>query len=267
MNIDQRARALETVERATELPMLFLALLLVPLLVLPLFVTIPDEWDSAWQTADWIIWAAFAAELSVKTYLAPRRLRYLRDHWFDVLIVVVPIFRPLRVGRVLRLLRLLPLLGLSARVWYATRAIVGRHGLPYTLLVGLMLILAATVAITYVEHDSGGTIDNFGTALWWAVTTATTVGYGDTSPVTPEGRGIAVFVMIVGITLFGLVTANAAAFFVEAQEDKGFKQLEEIAARLQRLEEQIAQLRAELAPNANGAAPSSEPEHIAQRST
>jgi voltage-gated potassium channel len=265
VNIEQRARALETVERATELPMLALALLLVPLLVVPLFVTIPDEWDMAWQTADWIIWAAFAAELSVKTYLAPRRLRYLRDHWFDVLIVLVPIFRPLRVGRVLRLLRLLPLLGLSARVWYATRAILGRHGLPQAMFVGLLLILAGTVAITYAEHDAGGTIDNFGTALWWAMTTATTVGYGDTSPVTPEGRGIAVFVMIVGITLFSLLTANAAAFFVEAQEDKAFKNLEEIATRLQRLEDQIAQLRAEIAPNANGVEPSSEADHIAQR--
>ena len=66
-----------------------------------------------------------------------------------------------------------------------------------------------------VEEGGDGSIDSFGDALWWAITTVTTVGYGDTFPVTPAGRCIAWFLMITGIALFGVITANVAAFFME----------------------------------------------------
>ena len=66
-----------------------------------------------------------------------------------------------------------------------------------------------------LERDSGGAIDDYGTALWWAMSTVTTVGYGDTVPISAEGKGIAVFLMLVGISFFGWITANIAAFLVE----------------------------------------------------
>ena len=69
----------------------------------------------------------------------------------------------------------------------------------------------------------------------------TTVGYGDTYPHTPEGRGIAVFLMLVGITLFGLLTASIAAYFVESnREDE--PSLREIGEKLERLERLVQSL-------------------------
>jgi voltage-gated potassium channel len=249
MDVEQRERAFDAVDRATDLPMLILSLVLVPIIVVPLLVTLPPSWDIAWQTTSWVIWAAFALELTVKTYLAPRRLHYLRDHWFDVLIVVIPFLRPLRAFqavRALRLLQLVRLVSVAAKAGDLIRELFGRRGMPYALLVGGALILASTVAVTYAERGHGGTIDGFGTALWWAIVTATTVGYGDVAPVTPAGRGIAVFVMCVGITLFGLFTANVATFLLQSSgraDDRKEVTLGDIADQLRRLEEQVAELR------------------------
>jgi voltage-gated potassium channel len=233
-----------------------LSLLLVPIIIVPLVVTIPPEWEFAWESVGWVIWAAFALELTIKTYLAPRRLHHLRKHWFDVVIVFVPFLRTLRVFYALRALQLLRLVGIAAKVGELTRELFGRRGMPYALLVGGILILSSTIAVTIAERGHGGTIDNFGTALWWAIVTATTVGYGDVAPITPAGRGIAVFVMCVGITLFGLFTANVAAFILQSGgHTDGRKEvtLGEIAEQLQRLEAQVTEIRESLARQ--GAAP------------
>jgi voltage-gated potassium channel len=250
MDAEQRRRAFDAVGRATELPMLALSLLLVPLIVVPILVTIPPEWELAWETAGWVIWAAFALELTVKTYLAPNRLYYLRTHWFDLVIVFVPFLRSLRILYALRALQLLRLISIAAKVGELVRALFGRRGLPYALLVGGLLILASTIAVTVAERGHGGSIDNFGTALWWAIVTATTVGYGDVAPITPAGRGIAVFVMCIGITLFSLFTANVAAFLLQSSgrsDSRTEVTLGDIADQLHRLENQVNDLREALA--------------------
>ena len=79
------------------------------------------------------------------------------------------------------------------------------------------MVFAAALAVYIAERESGGSIASFSDAVWWAVTTITTVGYGDTYPTTPTGRGIAVLLMLAGISLFGLLTARIAAFFVEEE--------------------------------------------------
>jgi len=247
---ENRARAFDAVERATDLPMLLLSLALVPLLIVPMIVSVPDSIEPALLTVEWLIWAAFAMELVVKTYLAPARWRYICDHWFDVVVVLVPILRPLRVVRsvrALRLLRLLRVASLGAKAIPTTRALLTQHGLHYVLAVTIGLVILAAAAATYFERNAGGTITDFPTALWWAATTITTVGYGDTYPVTPEGRGIGVFVMLVGITVFGLLTANVAAFFVETQKKEEAVTLEDIMAKLDALHGQLASLQEQMA--------------------
>jgi voltage-gated potassium channel len=71
--------------------------------------------------------------------------------------------------------------------------------------------------VTYLleRNAQDASIDDPGTALWWAISTVTTVGYGDTFPVTPEGKGMAVFLMLIGVAFFAWVTASIAAFLVE----------------------------------------------------
>lgn len=235
-----RKRAFEAVERATDLPMLVLSLAIIPLLVVPYFANFSPSVDRAFFAVDWLIWAVFAMELVVKTYLAPRRARYLIHNWFDVVFVAVPFLRPLRIVRSVRILRATRAaraLSLFAKVGANGREIFSRHGLQYALLVGLVAIVGCATATFYFERDSGGNIDSFGTALWWAATTVTTVGYGDTYPSTAEGRGVAVLLMLIGITLFSVVTANIAAFFIES--DRRGPTLDDVMAKLEAIERRL----------------------------
>ncbi len=109
MDVRRREEALGRFERAVELPLLLLALAMVPLLLVPLLFDLSPGMESLIVALDWFIWAAFAFEFTVRLVLTPRRMRFLRRAWPDLLIVVLPFLRPLRVVRSARALRLLRL--------------------------------------------------------------------------------------------------------------------------------------------------------------
>jgi voltage-gated potassium channel len=121
------------------------------------------------------------------------------------------------------------------RFVHSARAIVDQHGLKYALIAGALLFFAAAGLTLLFERDEGN-IRSLDDALWWAATTITTVGYGDRFPVTTEGRAIAVFLMFLGISLFSLITASVAAFFVLPEQKKEEATLEDVLKRLTELE-------------------------------
>ncbi|MYD64633.1 MAG: potassium channel family protein [Chloroflexi bacterium] len=220
---ERRTEQLERFERADEIPMLVLALVMVPVLLAPFLYDLTAEAERILLAANRLIWAAFAAELLARVYLAPRRLAYLSQYWFDVVIVVLPILRPLRLIRAMRL-------------------IMVRRGVEGSLLFALIAVAASAIVVTFAEQDAGGAIDGFDVAAWWAITTITTVGYGDTYPVTAVGRSVAAALMLVGIGLFGVLTASVAAYFVEsAQEEPGTVEssLDEVLGELRRLHDRL----------------------------
>lgn len=223
--------------------MLILALLMLPMLLLPEFTNLPEGLEETLVLGDWLIWGAFGLELVVKTYLAPQRKKYLVEHWYDVVIVAVPFLRPLRVmrsARVLRLARSMRLLSIGTRLLQEARVLVVSHGLHYAALIGSIVFFSlAGLALAFERRADGSNIQNFGDALWWGITTITTVGYGDRFPVTTEGKFISVFIMLLGISLFSLVTASVAAMFVKPSAQKQEATLEDV---LQRLEEMEARL-------------------------
>jgi voltage-gated potassium channel len=152
--------------------------------------------------------------------------------------------RPLRILRSVRLLRLLRLARLAAFATtglHEARGILRHRGLNWVLLIVLVLNLVAAAAVLEFERDHPeGNISSYPDALWWAVTTITTVGYGDRFPMSPAGRGVAVVLMIAGIALFGVITATIAAYFVEqkAEDDLGGR-LDQILERLDRIEAEL----------------------------
>ncbi len=265
---ERRAKLLARFEEATEWPLLFLALLMIPLLGVPLAVDVDSDIDLALESVSYIIWAVFAIELSIRTFLSERRIRYLIRHWFDVMIVVVPFLRPLRIARSARAARLLRLGRLTpfvARIWTSTQSIMSHRGLQWILLGGIGLVFAAAGAVLVFENQAGGEIDDYGTSLWWAMSTVTTVGYGDSVPETPEGRGVAVFLMLVGIAFFSWVTANIAAFLVEfgGGEVRGVT-THDLMAKLEEMESEIKALRAERS-GADGESPETAREEVRGR--
>jgi len=106
--------------------------------------------------------------------------------------------------------------------------------------VGLVIIAATVVAS--VEGGEGASIQSFPDALWWAVVTITTVGYGDMVPVTAAGRTIAFILMLGGIAFFSGVTANLAFFMVRGQ-DSHKQALSQLVTEVEGLRQEVIRLR------------------------
>jgi voltage-gated potassium channel len=161
-------------------------------------------------------WALFAVDYAVRWRLSGQRLRFVRTHGLDTLVLLLPLLRPLRVVRVYEAVqrrRGRPRLALHARV------------IAYAGLSTLLLGFAGALAVYQQErHASGSTMRTFGDAVWWTCATLATVGYGDVAPVTPLGRLIAVGVMMIGLALLGAVTGTFASWLLQVfarQDDEG----------------------------------------------
>jgi voltage-gated potassium channel len=149
---------------------------------------------------------------------APDKLRYLDTWgWLD-LAASIPAVHALRLGRLGRVVRILRVL----RVIKAGRVLVEalstrRRESPgwAALLVSILVVFTAAIAMLQLEREVGN-IQSAEDALWWALTTITTVGYGDRYPVTTEGRMVAVGLMAVGVGLIGTLSGMAASWFMQA---------------------------------------------------
>jgi len=160
----------------------------------------------------WICWMAFAGDLLYGVWKAESKKVFLKKHPLEIASVALPFLRPLR------LVRVISFGGLALQ-----KVAIGRQ-MAITAKVALSAVFISYIAaiqITISERSiEGSNIKNFNDGLWWAVTTVTTVGYGDRYPTTAEGRILAVLLMLTGISLVGVITASVAAWFVKmSQED------------------------------------------------
>jgi voltage-gated potassium channel len=173
-------------------------------------VTDPPDWlIVVLAIAGIATWAVFVIDMVARIALTQRggRWRFVLTHPVDVLSVFVPLFRMLRVAA---LLNRIPLL--RGRSGTAVRGSVIAHALVYA----LVFVYAISLATLQVErYAPGSTITTFGDALWWAVVTIATVGYGDTYPVTVTGRFLAVMLMGGGIVIVGTASAIVVSYITE----------------------------------------------------
>jgi voltage-gated potassium channel len=155
---------------------------------------------------DYVIWVVFVVEFVARLVLAERRVQYAGRHVPDVLMVALPVLRPLRLLRLLVLLRMI-----NRR---ATASLHGRIVAYVVASAGLVLLISALAMLEAERHNPQANINTFGDALWWAVTTMSTVGYGDRYPATLEGRVIGAGLMVAGIALLGVITATFASWLI-----------------------------------------------------
>jgi voltage-gated potassium channel len=192
--------------------------------------------------ADWAIWAVFAAEYVTLLAITADRGRFIRTNRLaaSVIILSFPYLPALfafarlaRISRLTRLFRLVRLILVSGRGIVAIRYVLARRGLLYLAALTGFLIVAAGALMTALEPDTvnGG----FGSGVWWAIVTATTVGYGDISPSSPTGRLVAGVLMVAGIGLMASVAAAVAAYFVGQDERTELTDLRERLARIEAL--------------------------------
>ena len=162
-----------------------------------------------------VAWVMFAVDHAVRWSLSGGGLRFVRRHWLDSVVVVLPLLRHVRVVRVYDAVqhrRGAPRWPLQARV------------MVYAGLSALLLGFAASLSVYKVERTAPhATILTFGDSVWWACSTLSTVGYGDVVPVTLPGRAVAVGLMGCGLALLGAVTGSFSSYLLErfARGDDG----------------------------------------------
>jgi voltage-gated potassium channel len=168
--------------------------------------------------------------------------------WIDLIASIsnVPI---LRVGRFIRILRIIRLLR-AIRATHKVSSILFKDklqtGVASVTLNAFLLIMFCSIGILICEQqDPDANIKTAGDAIWWSVTTITTVGYGDKYPVTAEGRIVAMILMVSGIGLFGIFSGLAASFFFGSKHQGILHEENKILARLEKLEEKINKLKRE----------------------
>lgn len=184
--------------------------------------------------ADVIICSIFLSEFFFMLYHAEDKKVYFKKHWID-LVASIPlqgILQNLRWGRAVRLVRVVRILR-TARIFILLLRIVvrvwdryKRNPTRFSVLMMLIAIFMGAVMVMFVElyfasPDADG-ITQFGDALWWALVTVSTVGYGDITPVTTGGRIIASLLIVIGVGLyasFNAILASALIHYVQTEDE------------------------------------------------
>ncbi|MFH8757858.1 potassium channel family protein [Streptomyces atroolivaceus] len=152
-------------------------------------------------------WLLFALDYGVRLRLSGQGRHFVRAHWLDTIVLLLPLLRPLRVVQLYTAVqkrRERPRLSLYARV------------MTYAGLTTVLLGFSAALAVYHQEKGApGSTIRTFGDAVWWACATLTTVGYGDAVPVTFGGRVVAAGLMACGLALLGAVTGSFSSWLLQ----------------------------------------------------
>lgn len=225
-----------------------LALLMIPMVVIQ-EATTDASWIVGAERVSAFIWFAFVLEYAYLFWLADGKRRFVRAHWFDLLIIVLTppvVWLPeeLEAFRALRALRVIRVLAVVGRAHHTLRRFLRRDSLPYVLALSVFVVLVGGLTIHGLEPETAETV---GDGVWWAAATLSTVGYGDIAPKTVAGRLLAVVIMVVGVGTFAALTATIASFFVQFDERAKDSDLEELSRQVAALRDQVDALRTDWA--------------------
>ncbi|MFF2008884.1 potassium channel family protein [Streptomyces sp. NPDC058195] len=195
-------------EQRTEVPLFGISLLF--LLGYAIHVLAPEDLRLVRDLGLGLVgagWLVFAADYAVRLRLSGLRHRFVRVHWLDTVVLLLPLLRPLRLIHIYTVVqqgREQPRLSLYARV------------ISYAGAAALLLGFTAALTVYQLEHQAPeSSIHTFGDAVWWACETLTTVGYGDAVPVTAGGRVVASGLMVCGLALLGAVTGSFSSWLMQ----------------------------------------------------
>ena len=214
-----------------ELAMAFLSIISIVLIVLDYAKGI-DITVYPYNLLDNSILSIFTLDYFIRLIISKNKRTFFINNIWDLL-SIIPVnqifyfFRATRVFRILRLLKLLRLVrlvGLTGRL----RKFINTNGLIYYIYISIVVLIIGASMYSISEKV------DFVTALWWSITTATTVGYGDISPTTTIGKLAAIMVMIIGIGFVGMLTSSISSFFTTDEVD-----LKEELARLHKENKQL----------------------------
>jgi voltage-gated potassium channel len=243
----------DRIEQVTKYPMAVLGMAWMVIVIVVLTTDIHGSAPILLVGTLFLLWAILLVEYAVRLVITPDRVGYVKRRWVEPATVVVP---PLQGWHLVGIEKMSLLVHEGA---LRIQAILRHHSLFRVLIAAAAtLILGAWLVLLFEESAKGSNIHTYPDALWWAIVTVTTVGYGDRYPVTEGGRCVAVVLMLVGIGLIGVLTATVASVFIKEHTDankeefkKGHADLGErlsvISDRLADVERRLGASQAEVA--------------------
>ena len=181
-----------------------------------------------------LLWVLFVIDLVFRFSLSPDKRHFFQHNLVDTITVLVPQFRAIRALRAFT----------SGGFISKKTGLISGGGLTSALLAALIVVWVGSLMVLNAERSAANAeIKTAGDAIWWGFETVTTVGYGDFVPVTWSGRGLAVLVMLVGISVLGVVTASLSAALVKTAH-KSTDRVDEVLQELAELKAMVARLEA-----------------------
>ena len=188
----------ETWQKYSEWPLVAAAFLFLAAYSILVIAEPPEPYAAALAFVMGSTWLAFGVDYMVKLLLAPQRGRWVVRHPLDLLMVVLPVARPLRLLRPFTLRRVME---------RAPGTAIRTRVMAYVIFSAVLLIYTVALSTLHFEKNApNANITSMGDSLWWAMVTITTIGYGDFYPVTIPGRWAAAALMVGGIAVLGMVT-------------------------------------------------------------
>lgn len=205
--------------------MITLALFSVFLLLVDVIYQLTPDQTGLVHLFDIIIALIFLLEFLYNLYHAKDRSNFFKHYWWELLAAIpitthtTQVFRALKLTRAIPLLETFRFLRFLVRIKIVIDESVKRthHAyLIYTMLVITCLVVAAASAFYFFENGTNPSVNSFDDSLWWAIVTVSTIGYGDIYPHTPEGRVVAVFLILTGIAALGAFVAAINHYVVKS---------------------------------------------------
>jgi voltage-gated potassium channel len=204
----------DDIERVTRYPMTLLGVAWLIVAIIVLTTDVKGSASVPLVGTLFALWVILLAEYVVRLVITPDRLGYLKRRWVEPVTVVVPAFQSWHFVGIEKMSLLFH------EGWLRVEAILKHHSLFRVLVAAAgTLFVGAWLVLLFEENAKGSNIHDYPDALWWAIVTVTTVGYGDRFPVTEGGRAVAVVLMLVGIGLIGVLTATVASVFIKEHTD------------------------------------------------
>jgi len=228
-----------------QIVVLILSIVVLGALAADTIFTLPTEIAKLLEIFDTLVCVLLFTDFWIRLYQAKSKVTFLKWGWID-LVASIPNIPILRVGRLVRILRIIRLLR-AIRATHKISSLLLKNkmqtGLASIILTAFLLIIFCSIGVLICEQqDPTANIKTAGDAIWWSVTTISTVGYGDKYPITTEGRIVAMILMIGGIGLFGTLSGLAASFFVDTKHNGNVPAEDKILKHLERLEAKIDQI-------------------------
>ena len=208
------------------------------------FASLISITESPYLEVDNFILIIFAIDYFARLFKAENKLSFFKQNIFD-LIAIIPFSvmfsffrfsRIFRIAKISKFARLSRLVGITGKLQKKLNKFLNTNGFIYLVYVSLFLLIFSSALYSVAENVP------FDQALWWAIATTTTVGYGDISPTTALGRIAAVILMILGIGMIGMLTSTITEYFTRENNDDDSTDIEDLHKKIDLLLEKVEKL-------------------------